>query len=785
MKKGTLITIIVVAVLLLQLAATCALIYFAYKNGAFDALHPNGGADVGGENGGDDTDEGEIMYNSHGYQISALEINGSIASVFAEVPDSCAVAVRIADEDSYFTDGGRSLRYIDGCLGAQDITVTGEPNESGVYTVELSVDIAGEMPEYFVAEAVLLDASGAVISSPSYDIRNTSRYKEFDRLTADNYTGEGYVVRFDESDASNFGVLADDVKRITASYVSPLLYPEYGYDIVDPSLEINRGDKIYVTDGENSVLCKVFWVKKNGNTVFVEPTEGVYGESCELKDFYRLIKIDADFSENAVVDGADGSVQLLSGDIISEGLKIGVHPFSFEHEDGLEIDGTVHGGNFFLEGKCVYDCDLLGEDHFELEVKSNIRFDFSADITVKVGSDGEELEDDHVTKELFGISVPTAVPGLLIKAEFSAYCSWEASGTVSIKSVPVYADVAFKVSNTEGYKSLGNKVGVDVDENDDWLDCSGAVELRIGPEVSIGVTLIGSIVTTEVEASGGLVIRATTEQPERHNLAHKCKLCIDGSVSFKFDVSVSASIGITEKFRWKPLSFTVYSAWVPDIISFYISSPSDGGALKFGFGDCQNYNIKATLRIQCDEVEEFICNIYDLRHDGDVLIKQEESDSFSISHGGYGRHKHRCKSAVVTVKDASSGEVLNELTITYHRDQGGDLKSVSYDGEEEFEIPLTTTAISVSIQFTCEYFECAIEEGYTFEKWSPYDITHPTHTVTHEVNYTVYQSFKLVRYNNEYIMFEGIGYTPSGYVTDAPYDIFTASIEEMDLRVVH
>ncbi|MBO5271037.1 MAG: InlB B-repeat-containing protein, partial [Clostridia bacterium] len=171
----------------------------------------------------------------------AVSDDKKTVTVSVNVLAPCTLLVRFIDEETYYSEQfPQNKVYIEnGAVFAKgDVAVAGEST--------VTLNVTGTLPSCFVAEAVLLDASGKTLAE-AYNVRYTTRYEDFLNTTKDDFAEDDTVIA---DGNGNLLVLADDVRVLTAASVvqetdadgETLLYR-----ISAPSAEIRVGDKIYIT----------------------------------------------------------------------------------------------------------------------------------------------------------------------------------------------------------------------------------------------------------------------------------------------------------------------------------------------------------------------------------------------------------------------------------------------------------------------------------------------------------------------------------------------------------
>lgn len=775
-KKRRGITTLVVLGIILYIAVMIALVLVMkhfFDNGGGDDLG-NGDGYADGNGGGNNIAlPGERTENKH--SVSSLDIDAVLGKVSStvQISEDCTLLLRFIEERSFFESrelGG--YRYIEGVEArcealtvCDDIDSThGDSNE--LLTLELN--LPDGLPQSFVAEVLLVDSEDEPLCAPLYNAENTDRYRTFDALTAEDYAAQGNVVRLDADDNRQFGVLADDVKIITADSVSMYLGTEEGYRITSPSEEIKRGDKVLITDGKRSALLLVLSTKVNGDTVTVYPEDAAAG--LYLRDFYKVMKVDMSFSDGETV--GEVPVALSQSDSFDGGVAIGNEEFEFEPVDGITVKGGIGGGRLNLDGRFVWEPSIFGEDYFECEVDVSAKFKVSASVTAEAAS--AEDDDDNWTP-IFDASIPTPVPGLSVGVSFLMYFSWKAVATASIEDVPVEANSGFRYSTLEGVRAKEGRSRIAVNDNDDWFSVSGEFNADFGPRAGVEIEFLHGLIYAGVTADAMLHFVCGFGDEGGNRLMHKCYFCVNGVLSFSCDVSVRAGVRVIEGLlEWEPVNVEVYHYYKFAVYDFYASLRTAESAVEFGRGYCQNFTVNATVNRFCEFEKHFVCN--KLEKNGDVHFEQKESDEESRYHSGYGEHDHIAEAVRIEIVDLDSGKVLYSFETEVGNDEYGELDN---PGSETFELPVEAKNIRVRASFRCRVYECEVLEIYT-ESGRILDSEHPMHTVEHVVEYDISNYFTVVLRGDFYTVgIEGYRINPDGSQDE---DIFVSFVFDDEKR---
>lgn len=741
------------------------------------------------------------------YQVSEFNVDvaSGLASVKVEASENCHLKIRLVDEEGYFSEPERELRYLDGPIGDAEILLSEDADNvdgidyMSVQTMAVEVALEGTFPRYFVAEAQLINERGEPLSDPIYNIKSSKRYEQFLAITPRDFSESDTIVNFDANSTlgsnsqsiENFGVLADCVKVITAESVS---HPKYWdtsfeeniYEIVSPSAEIKRGDYVYVTDG---VCAEVFCVwnawydEESENTLFVFPQINHTTSATakyDLMHFYKFIRSDMSFVRQETDEEELKPVSYMEIPINEKKKLKDIHIKGLEYDDGaVTADADLVNIEVGAKGYLIYAPQLFGDDYLECEIRSSIRLNLSAELSASAGIDSAK---DSKLKINFPrnlpIKIPTPLAGLLLTAEFNLGAAGEMTGKLTVDDVPLYGKFGFRYTTTEGFKSLERSGGIVGDaDGKNYVTCEGKASVSFGPTVTFGVEYIHGLLSFKADVSAGLEIRGATDgegnyDKNKNFLIHKCDLCVDGTVNLYYRITVAfgSKVGIVarmlkgdfklekesklNKVGWYPLQMTVLSVNI-DLCDFYISLINGEGGPKFGMGDCQNYVLNLPISQVCTTYEELTCQATYSDIDPELQLKQEEAGYHDNYHSSSrvwkqteeeydGRHDHRIKSFTVTVTDNETGKVLftREVTPEYDPDGNPIVK------EDIFaEIPLSCQSFRVKAECECKVRECKMTlwyPDYPVGSQESQDHFYPIRTVEHTVEYNVTHNAQVI-----------------------------------------
>lgn len=531
-----------------------------------------------------------IVFDSE-YSISELEINtqSNTAAVRASVKDNCKVKVRFINEETYFSDTSSENRiYIESCFADGEITAA-----QGEESTKITLNIIGELPEYYVAEAVILDSSGNEISARAFNIKNTVRYESFINKTADAFSESEHVLRFDGSNDNNFGVLADDVKILTAQSITEIPLNNDGdlfYYIVGISGEVSIGDKIYVKANDGAeALFKADSINASGDGISVIPASAVSDNGYELSDFYKFIKVDMS-SMGTVNSNAEDNVQPLDfkkdTEIYDKTFEVKKEPFKFEY-NGLSFQSTVTGT---VNIKCsyLYAPEIFGDEYFECSVIIDAGLSFSASLSYNASSEDNEANKlDRDEKPM--VKIPTPIfAGFSPKLELGIVYEWEVKASVTAE-ISFVKRLGFKYNPISEITKINEKTDINPE-----LKYEGEAKLIIGPTISLGVDFLKGIASANIEVVRAVELKATTADDEHMSEAgaeHNCFLCLSGSVDSIWDVDATLKVKLSKKLQWTLLKIDILSL-NKNLYTGTLSKETKDSELKFIEGKCDNYSVE-------------------------------------------------------------------------------------------------------------------------------------------------------------------------------------------------
>lgn len=579
------------------------------------------------------------------YSITDLEIDrfSNTATATISAPENCAVVIRFIDEEIYFNENyPANKQYLyDGTLFGSHVVTAGTDMEPVVSVIN------GQLPQYFVAEAILIGSDGMPLCDPYTNIDNTYTHEQFEAKTVNDFVGEN-VLNFDDDVTDNFGVLADDVRMLTADYVeewydpdSELLIPDIIYYITNPSDVINVGDKIYISDSTADYLFKVASVATDENgIVTVIPADAEdeqYG--FDLEEFYTFLKVHMYpeepstepqyvlYNTYSIFDGYNES---------TEGSLKRHFPINFEEKYftvGFDFGFDI---NFTLEielevMKFYFKCN------FELERD----FVVSGEIGLKAGTENNEelkelLKKESVEKDvkLGKFKVPVSVTGFDAFADNKFNINWKLDGKFNCEA-HFKSTNGFKFNTKDGYQKIDKK------ENSFDVGLEGELEIKIGPRPSIGIEFLNGVVSVELETFVGADIDVVVSVPlaQAGLEVHACHLCGEGEVNILGEVHVKLKYKIW-KFKGTPIDGQLVK-YEHKLFDFYISLSNEpdsmfGGHIKIGRGSCPNKEYYVTVKAKNEQGNEIAVPVEVKNKKTDqIIINMQSGNGVYLAPGEY------------------------------------------------------------------------------------------------------------------------------------------------------
>ena len=554
-----------------------------------------GWKEVGGMIEGDSGTSVDV-YAITDFMISEDE---TTANAVVSAPENCVLVVRFMDEEIYFSeDYPNNKEYID-----EENLFASHVVRGGTDMEEVVAEIVGTLPEYYVAEAILLDGEGNALCNPFSYIDNTKKFEEYEQKTVYDF-GEETVLKFAEETDNNFGVLAADVKTII---VTDLIVNEETnvHSLIGLNEELQAGDKVFINDGTDQALIRVGSITKNETETDILPARADDENfGFDLYDFYTYIKVDMDYEGDMSSEESEPASEkpatrweVVDVDKNKE-VTLKLNPISFETKH-FKVNGGVTGSisaNLVMK----WDVKAFAKDYMRCDFTYTSKVNPSLTVMGEIGSEDDEKKETEQREIKIGkVSIPFGVTGLSAFGEFKFKVDWSLSGGLSV-SGNIETTQGFKYNTKDGYQKVEKKKST-------WsVNCEGHAELKFGPATDLGIEFLEGVLEVKLEVFLGGKAEATAAIPifQGGDSKHACYICINGNMKAVISADVKLQYHITEKLSGTPIDLNLVT-YEKELFKFFVSVHNDSdspfkGKLHFGKGDCTNIAYKTVLKA-CDE----------------------------------------------------------------------------------------------------------------------------------------------------------------------------------------
>ena len=535
-----------------------------------------------------------------GYSVTDLEIVDNVATVTYDSMEEAILVVALHTED------GMQLLTSATATATPDATVA-------------AVTFEGEMPEYFMASAYLLDQYDYSPLCASYDTpMYTREMQELLASTVDDYDPD-VVLNLDEDETTNFAVYADS---------TIVIVPNEGFNTVasiddenmtyviknadEQMTALSEGDVFVYPYGETEILIvKVAGITVDGHTVTIT------GADLEMEEVFSHVKVESNSTseEMSVIEGTgDEGVSYIgltedSKAVSPNAVEGGVSAqmshkfeisktFSEDHyggDESGEIPNTID-----LEGTLKF-CVEFEFDYYVSFTRQYVKFTAEAGVDVNIGVTGK-LNKRVIKLPSFGATPMVGVYiGIKPQIEFqaSAELAWVASYSFAI---------GFSYSNDKGVQDLTTPPKFKSE-----IKLEGTVFFGIDFHPAIEV-IGGTVMEVDLTGLVGFEINGKLEGPQiennEDNTAHVCQRCIQGTIQFRAAVSV-----IIHFLKCDALKVNLDIFKINCKLTDYFYSITNG---TFGLKACPYVNYKVIFDVRYG-IDRILPNTEILREDGIIL----------------------------------------------------------------------------------------------------------------------------------------------------------------------
>lgn len=483
--------------------------------------------------------------------------------------------------------------------------------------INVSIPVEGTLPAYYIVRARLLSADDpdmVDLCDPFLYIEGSQQYAEFAGTTINDFNGE-QVINFDQSDTTNFGVLADGTKIITVSETSNILtvadidvadklVPDHTYTFANPDSSVSglvAGDIVYIDGTQYLFKVKEAIPNADGSVTVTQDND------ASFEEFYSTLKVDM---ASASDDGIQPMAEIIDVNTsLSKDVTVSATTLQINNWGSLEWSGATI--NESLDIKIVYDVHLFGENYFECSLISKTTLETSVELKASlVDSEGENPFKKDLANGKGKVPIPTPIPGLEVYFKVGVPVELKFSADVS---------ATWKATFKNGftYNSYSGKTAVKDSENTLEVKAEGKAEFKIGPEFAIGVQLTGEVVSIELNGSAGAKITVTVaaSNEDVHDTLpshHACIVCLSGDLKWFAEAHVKASYDLKvlkgDFLDWKifgiegPIKFLgqgdgkFYVSIVPGPDSVFFKKNTDNAEFFIGGGTCPNTSYRTELK---------------------------------------------------------------------------------------------------------------------------------------------------------------------------------------------
>ena len=397
------------------------------------------------------------------------------------------------------------------------------------------ITISGDMPQYFVATAYLLDEES---HEPLCDAYTTELYtkniQDLRNSTVDDYEPEKVLQLEEGNEETNFAVFNDQTVTAEEGTASNQLIDNgngtYTITNADSSFtELKEGDTFSYRYSDGTVLLgKVAAISVNGTTVTIQKEA-----DTDLEDYFDYVKIETDSSQG------EWSVD-------NSNLEDGVTAAETDTDAETFADRAARiEGGASLEYSTSYNLYKKFDNDVKVTGNLNYKFKFKIDFYITAGYQYFSTKLEYTT----GISVKVEgklkltdiplgkiqwiTPLLCVIVKFTPSFVAEASGSLTWKG-ELKGSIGGAYDANSGFKNLASRPTADSS-----LEIEGKlfVGLKAKPSISIISAELALSFTGGAELSAKKAIYDTGKDE-----IHTCKLCLQGEINAKFTMELEVDI---------------------------------------------------------------------------------------------------------------------------------------------------------------------------------------------------------------------------------------------------
>lgn len=490
--------------------------------------------------------------------ITGLYFSENNASVEYQTEEDAEIVVAVYDEQ-------HSRMLASGNTDAsKDVTVA-------------SVTITGDMPQYFVATAFLLDKESHEALCDSFTTEMyTKDIQDLKNSTTDNYDQDKVVQLEEGNKDSNFAVFNDETKVVTEDSEKNQIKDNgdgtYTITNMDDTLsDLKAGDTIACSYSDGTfLLIKAGSIQSDGTTIIVtEDTD------AGLTDYFDYVKIEADSSQgemevdnSLLEDGVTPTSDVQGAGYSSHEASIS-RSVSYNASKEFESDVKLTG-NFTYGFMFTVDVYVTSQYQYLL-IKNEVNAGISVDISGKLAQ--KEIPLGRIEVQPVPCINVGFTPSFVVEA--SAKIEW--SGEIS-------ACIGGAYDGNTGFKNLST-----------WPSCDSSLKMEgklfIGIKATPYVSFISDkLAKASLSFTGGTEIIATNNiYGAADGKLHECTLCLGGKVYANLSLELETDF-LKDKVK-KTKSYNLAKIKISD---FYYSTDHD----EFGWTTCPyiSYPVKVSAK---------------------------------------------------------------------------------------------------------------------------------------------------------------------------------------------
>lgn len=537
---------------------------------------------------------------SGGYGITALTIEGNVATVTYEAMEEATLLVAI------YTEDGMQL------VNSGKTTVSADATQA-------QVTLEGQSPDYYEASAFLLDSYDLSPLCPAYSTpMYTQEMQALLASTVSTYEEDGYeVLNLDEDETTNFAVYNKSVVVIdyVEGYNTVTTIDDENYTYVIENCDeqitgLSVGTIMAYSYDNNILMVKI------SDIAVINGTATITGQEMEIEEVFSYLKLETgnDTGADIVVDDSTCDEGVTFEGIVTEG-----GPATRALEDNVTLRNNLQ---FSISAEFMPE----GDNQVGASIKGSLNLLPSATLSYYISTNRKFVELTLDMKFILSVAftgslkstgltlgyfmLPSPVPG--IEFECKPKMIWQ---------FDITAQIDFTFTNSIGIGWDSKKGFQDLSKKSLWtMETQMDGKLFIGVEIESSVNAIKAL-KLGFTARGGVQFTGKMggtdydgEPKANASKIHTCKSCLAVSVDRVIQVSI-----------WlKLLCFKAEYVWPDRVLHLgdlhWTLSPNDPNI----FGKCPRYEYRVNIKVQ-DYLAQPVA-------DQEVLIRKKgEEETYKTS----------------------------------------------------------------------------------------------------------------------------------------------------------